>query len=268
MPPPFELPSSKAGRGHRRGGRHIRRANAKTPIVASAGPRLAFFRDRTQAGSLLADRLRRYAGQRDVLVLGLARGGVPVAAAVARRLKAPLDLLVVRKLGVPGNEELAFGAIAPGGVRWLDRARMRRLALTTAEVDAVTAAEGRELERRILCYHTGRPDNAWKDLTIILVDDGVATGATVLAALAALRRSGVARVIVAAPTIAPAAWRRLQAKADEVVAVLVPDEFEWVGQWFGNFRPVTDEEVMRALQAKARGRRHRVTAGRRRVAAG
>lgn len=268
MPAHSERPRSQPRRARPISGPAQRRTVAKTPVVAAAGPSLAFFRDRAHAGALLADRLRQYATQRDVIVVGLARGGVPVAAVVARRLKVPLNLLVVRKLGVPGNEELAFGALAPGAVRWIDRSQVKRRGLTPAVIDAVTASEGTELERRIRSYHAGRPEKTWKDGTIILVDDGVATGATVMAALAVLRRVGVSRIVVAAPTIAPAAWRRLRTKADELVAVLVPDEFEWVGQWFANFRPVGDDEVVRALHATPGGRRRSAAAGRRRAAAG
>lgn len=216
----------------------------------------AFFRDRTHAGTLLADHLSKYANRRDVTVLGLPRGGVPVAAAVARQLHAPLDIIVVRKLGVPGNPELAMGAIAPGGRRVLNEALIDQLGLPSAAIEAAALRETRELDRRTRRYRGNRVPPELRERTVIVVDDGVATGATMLAALAALRGQHVQRIVVAAPTIAPEALPALRHAADEVVAVLIPDEFTSVGEWFEDFAPTEDAEVRRLLSpAKRRARK-------------
>jgi putative phosphoribosyl transferase len=157
------------------------------------------FRDRRQAGELLGRALSDYAGRKDVVVLGLPRGGVPVAAEVARALDAPLDVLIVRKLGAPGQEELAIGAIAEGGVRVLNRGLVSSLGLDSREIDELAAREERELERRVKLYRGGRGPLPVKNRTVIVVDDGVATGATMRAGLQALRARGAAQVIAAAP---------------------------------------------------------------------
>lgn len=208
----------------------------------------AAFRDRTEAGQLLAERLTDYAGRPDVLVLALPRGGVPVGHVVAQRLRAPFDVLVVRKLGAPGHEELAFGAIASGGVRILNPEIVDSLDLSPKTIEAITAREQSELERREKIFRGDRPALPVRDRTVILVDDGIATGATMRAAIQALRSRRARRIVVAAPTIAASTYRGLRGEADEIVAVITPEEFYGVGQWFDDFSQTTDEEV-RALLA-------------------
>ena len=209
------------------------------------------FRDRTEAGELLADALKHYAGRDDVIVLGLPRGGVPVAFVVARRLKVPLDVFVVRKLGVPDYRELAMGAIATGGVCVINEQVVQQLGISQLTIDAVAADEQEELGRRELAYrgHTGAPILRHK--TAILVDDGIATGSTMRAAIQAVRLQHPARVVVAAPTAAPGAFNRLRREADETVILMVPEDFSAVGQFYENFAQTTDEEVT-SLLAKAR----------------
>src|ERR1700736_3018833 len=175
------------------------------------------FRDRAHAGRLLADRLRGYAEWDDVVVLGLPRGGVPVAFEIARALDAPLDVFLVRKLGVPGHEELAFGAIATGGTRVLNQEVIDALGLPDKWVEAIDAKERRELERRERAYRGERPPPDLAGRTVILVDDGLATGSTMLAALQAVRQDDPARVVAAVPVAAPEVCEALQAVADEVV---------------------------------------------------
>lgn len=206
------------------------------------------FRDRLEAGRLLAQRLGEYAFRPEVLVLALPRGGVPVAHAVAHALHVPLDVLVVRKLGVPGREELAFGAIASGGVQVLNSEIVESHGLSGRTIAAVAEREGHELARREQTYRGARATPVLRGRTVILVDDGIATGATVRAALLALRHRGVSNVVVAAPVIAAETYAALQAEADRVVAVLVPGSFDGVGQWYGNFIQVTDEEVAALLR--------------------
>ncbi|MBL9214984.1 MAG: hypothetical protein JNG83_05870 [Opitutaceae bacterium] len=206
------------------------------------------FQDRPDAGAQLAGRLAAYAGRPDVTILALPRGGVPVARAVAARLGVPLDVLVVRKLGVPGHEELAMGAVAGGGVQVLNHDIVNSLGLDRVTIEQVAARERRELARRERAYRGDRPPAPVAGRTVILVDDGIATGATARAALAALRTRGADRLVVAAPTISPEAFRQLRSCADEVVAVIVPDAFQGVGEWYDNFTQTTDDEV-RALLA-------------------
>jgi len=201
------------------------------------------FRDRAAAGEALAERLGAYAALPDVLVLALPRGGVPVAAAVARTLAAPLDVFLVRKLGVPGHEELAMGAIATGGVRVLNEAVVRNLGIHEATIDAVAAAEGEELARREHAYRDGRPAPDVAGRTVIVVDDGLATGATMRAAVAALRRQGPHRVVVAVPVAASATCAELRAEVDDIVCALTPEPFYAVGLWYDDFAPTTDGEV-------------------------
>jgi predicted phosphoribosyltransferase len=208
------------------------------------------FDDRTEAGKCLAERLSAYAGRKDVVVLGLSRGGVPVAAQVAARLKVPLDVFVVRKLGVPGQSELAMGAIASGGVRVVNWQVKNLLEIPDSVLNAVALRQMVELERREHVYRGNRPPLDVKAKTVIVVDDGLATGSTMKAAVQALRKLGVGRVIVAAPTMAPSAWKDMQEAADEVVAVLVPDDFYAVAQWYRNFKQTTDAEVRRLLAAE------------------
>ena len=217
------------------------------------------FRDRTEAGELLAERLSEYAGRSDVLVLGLPRGGVPVAYEVARALGVPLDVLVVRKLGVPGHEELAMGAIASGGVCMLNEDTVEALRIPRSVVDAVVARELRELERRERAYRGNRPPPSVHDRTVILVDDGLATGSTMRAAVAALRRLGPARIVVAVPTAAPSTCEEFRHEADECICDITPDPFYAVGLWYEDFSQTTDDEVRdlleRSLAPAATGRR-------------
>jgi predicted phosphoribosyltransferase len=209
------------------------------------------FADRRQAGRHLAAALAGYTGIPGLLVLALPRGGVPVAYEVARALRAPMDVFVVRKLGVPGHEELAMGAIAPGGVRVLNDAVIDYLGIPATAINQVAARERQELDRRSRAYRDDRPPPAVAGRTVILTDDGLATGATMRAAVAALRQRGPARVIVAVPTAAPETCAALQSEADEVVCLLSPEPFEGVGRWYQDFSPTTDAEV-RQLLADAR----------------
>ena len=207
------------------------------------------FRDRVEAGDALAGLLGHYAGRPDVLVLALPRGGVPVAARVAEALGAPLDVFVVRKLGVPGQPELAMGAIATGGVRVVNEQVVGRLRLGEAELQRVAEAEERELARRERSYREGRgpPDLAGQ--VVILVDDGLATGSTMRAAVAAARRLGPARVVVAVPTAPASTCQRLGEEADEVVCATTPRPFRAVGYSYRSFPQTSDEEVRSLLRA-------------------
>jgi putative phosphoribosyl transferase len=209
------------------------------------------FRNRTEAGEFLASKLAQYANHRDVLVLGLPRGGVPVAAIVAQRLHAPLDVLIVRKLGVPGQEELAMGAIASGGGRVLNEHVIRALRIPDEAINAAVAREQAELARREQRYRRGRPAPTIRGRTVILVDDGIATGATVRAAIGVLRDQRAKRIIVATPTIAAATYQEMQNEADEVVAVLTPEDFYGVGQFYMDFSQTSDEEVQALLATPA-----------------
>jgi putative phosphoribosyl transferase len=205
----------------------------------------AAYRDRAAAGEVLADQLTSYAGRDDVTVLGLVRGGVPVAAVVARRLAASLDVLVVRKLGVPGAEEVAFGALGPGGVM----VRNEEIAsqLSPAKVRMVQRQEISELHRREKVYRAGRPPLALAGRTAILVDDGLATGATARAAVSVTRLLGAASVVLAVPVAAPDALHRLRNVADEVVCPLAPREFGAVSRYYERFGQVADDEVVALL---------------------
>jgi predicted phosphoribosyltransferase len=199
----------------------------------------------------LAAELQAYADRRDVVVLALPRGGVPVAFEVARALHAPLDVFVVRKLGLPGHEEVAMGAIATGGVRILNEDVVRRLGISEAVIEAVTGRERRELERRERLYRGGRPAPDVRRSTVILVDDGLATGSTMRAAIAALRKHGPARIVVAVPVGAPETCAEFQAEADETVCAVMPEPFHAVGQWYRDFSQTTDEEVHELLERAA-----------------
>jgi len=201
------------------------------------------FTDRAQAGRRLAARLEAYANRRDVLVLALPRGGVPVAAEVARALTAPLDVFVVRKLGTPGQPELAMGAIASGGVRLLNEDVVRALHIPEAEIERVAAREAQELARRETLYRDGRPAPEVPGRTIILIDDGLATGATMRAAARALRRQGPARLVIAVPVAAPETCASLASEADEVICAETPEPFWAVGYWYQDFSQTTDQEV-------------------------
>jgi putative phosphoribosyl transferase len=208
------------------------------------------FADRTEAGEELAAQLRKYAGRPDVIVLGLPRGGVPVAAIVAGALGAPLDVFTVRKLGVPGHRELAMGAIASGGARVLDHQLIADLGLPQVAVGHVIAEEERELARREQVFRAGQDPLQAAGRVAILVDDGLATGSTMLAAVQAIRELGPSRVVVAVPVGAIEACRKLEQVADEVVCARVPRQFLAVGQWYRDFSETTDAEVTALLISK------------------
>lgn len=212
------------------------------------GPR---FRDRREAGERLAEALAAHAGDPELLVLALPRGGVEVGAEVARRMGAPLDVILVRKLGVPGHEELAMGAIASGGVRVLSEDVIDALGISDREIAAVAAAEEQELDRRERAYRGRRRPADPTGKTVILVDDGLATGATMRAAGAVIRGQGPRRLIVAVPVGAAATCAELRALADEVVCVRMPEPFHSVGEWYEDFQPTSDDEVRRLLTAAA-----------------
>ena len=208
------------------------------------------FRDRREAGRFLGQSLRAYAHRPDVSVLALPRGGVPVAFEVANALGAPLDVFVVRKLGVPGDEELALGAIASGGTLTLNREIIDRLGLSDESIARVLAAETRELSRRECLYRGERPALAVRDGIVILVDDGAATGSSMRAALRALQNAGPRRVVVAVPTAPAEVCAALSREADEVVCLLTPAPFVAVGLSYRDFSQTSDQEV-RALLAAA-----------------
>ena len=209
------------------------------------------FTDRAEAGQLLAQQLQHYAGRDDVIVLGLPRGGVPVAYEVARALRAPLDFFIVRKLGVPGFEELAAGAIASGGVRVLNQDVMRSLPNADAIIEAVTMREKEELNRREQSYRDGRPAPQLRGRVVILVDDGLATGATMRAAVKALRQAGAAKIVVAVPVGPPETCQEMAEEADEAVCATAPEFFHAVGQYYDDFAQTTDDEVCDLLKRGA-----------------
>jgi predicted phosphoribosyltransferase len=213
--------------------------------AAAEGPRP--YLDRTDAGAQLARHLAAYAGRGDVIVLGLPRGGVPVAAEVARALRAPLDVFCVRKLGVPGQPELAMGAIATGGVVVVNQDVVAEIFVPPDVMAEVTAAERAELERRERAYRGDRPPPSLAARTVVLVDDGLATGASMRAAVRAVRAAGPARVVVAVPVAAAETCRSLEAEADEVVCPLAPEGFRSVGGWYEDFSTTSDDEVRRCL---------------------
>lgn len=208
------------------------------------------FRDRSEAGQVLARELGAYARREGVIVLALPRGGVPVAFEVARTLQAPLDVFVVRKLGVPGHEELAMGAIAGGGVLVIEPSVIQDLGIPPDVVADVAAREEQERLRREREYRGDRPEPDVRDRAVILVDDGLATGSTMRAAVAALRKLQPARIVVAVPVAAPAACADLAPEVDEIVCARTPEPFRSVGSWYLEFSQTTDEEV-RDLLARA-----------------
>jgi putative phosphoribosyl transferase len=207
------------------------------------------YRDRTEAGRELATKLSSYSGRDDVMVLALPRGGVPVAYEVAQALQAPLDVFLVRKLGMPGQEELALGAIATGGIRVVNEEVARLLDVPAATIDAVAKEEQQELERREREYRGDRPPPAIAGKTVILVDDGLATGSTMRAALAALRQQHPAHLVVAVPVGAAETCAILEREADEVVCGRRPEPFYAVGMWYEDFGQTTDEEVRELLSS-------------------
>jgi predicted phosphoribosyltransferase len=208
----------------------------------------AMYRDRAEAGAVLAGLLGRYARRNDVLVLGLPRGGVPVAYQVARALGAPLDVFLVRKLGVPGREELAMGAIASGGVRVVNEQLVDSLGIPAEVVERTVEAEARELVRRERAYREDRPAPRAAGKVAVLVDDGLATGSTMRAAIAAVRRLGPARLVVAVPTAPAVTCQELRREADEVVCASTPPRFRAVGLSYREFPQVGDEEVRQFLR--------------------
>jgi putative phosphoribosyl transferase len=202
------------------------------------------FRDRTDAGRQLASRLAAFTNRRDVIVLALPRGGLPVAAEVSRELNLPLDIFLVRKLGVPGHVELAMGAIASGGVRVLSQDLIDELGIPPSLVELVAGRERLELERRDRLYRGDRPMRPLAGHTVIVIDDGLATGSTMEAAVSALRAHRPARIVVAVPVGAPETCQRLAQVADEVVCVQMPVPFNAVGLWYERFDQVSDDEVI------------------------
>jgi putative phosphoribosyl transferase len=207
------------------------------------------FRDRAEAGRLLAQRLKSYAHRPDVIVLGLPRGGVPVAYEIAQALAVPLDVYLVRKLGVPNQPELAMGAIAHSGNRYLNLAIMRQCRISADDLARVTRREWQELERRDLAYRQGRPPPDLTHKVVIVVDDGLATGATMFAALAALLQEPIQRLIVAIPVAPASSLQSLRTRADEVVCLMTPESFQSVGEWYIDFSQTSDVQVRSLLAA-------------------
>lgn len=207
------------------------------------------FQDRQDAGRKLASKLSHYAKDAAVLVLGLPRGGVPVAAEVARALDAPLDVFIVRKLGLPGYEEFAYGAIASGGIQVFDSSIVKELRIPEEALEAIRDREFQELERRERVYRGGLPPVSVIGRTVILVDDGIATGSSIRAAIVALRPHHPARIVVAVPVAPHFTLRQLEREADEVICLASPGSFRAVGEWYEDFHPPTDEEVTRLLKS-------------------
>jgi len=206
------------------------------------------FEDRVDAGRRLAKRLEGYAHRADVVVLGVPRGGVVVASEVAMALGVPLDVFLSRKLGVPGQTELAFGAVSASGGRYLDEYILRTTGITNAQVEWITAEVRKELDRRASVYRGGRPPLDVSGKTVLLVDDGVATGASVYAAILALRQMEPARLLLAVPVAPASAWEWLRTVVDEIVCLDLPEPFAAVGGFYRNFAQVEDVEVVRLLQ--------------------
>jgi len=206
-----------------------------------------YFRDRSQAGQELAKALSAYDGKKDTLLLALPRGGVPVAFEIARRLNLPLDVLLVRKLGVPGQEEYAMGAIAEEDILYINPDIMRQLDIRAADIKNVITKERAELNRRRERYRRGRPAPQLDGKTVIVVDDGLATGATMHAAARALKQAKVKRLIVAVPVGARDTCREIEKEADAVICLYQPDPFYGVGRWYGDFSQTSDKQVERLL---------------------
>ncbi len=212
---------------------------------------MAVFKDRFDAGQALADRLQQYARRPGVVVLALPRGGVPVGYTIALDLGVPLDVFLVRKLGVPGHKELAMGAIASGGVRVLNDDVVRALNIPEAVIDQVAEEEKRELERRQRAYRDDRPPPDVRGKSAILTDDGLATGSTMRAAVQAVRESFPARIVVAVPAAPPDVCEQLRQEVDQVICTITPEPFHGVGLWYDNFEQVSDAEVRDLLQRAA-----------------
>ena len=219
-----------------------------------------YFLDRYDAGRRLAVALSSYADQPDLLILALPRGGVPVAYEVARALHAALDVFLVRKLGFPGHPELAMGAIATGGVRILDRQLIRMYGVPAEEIERVTVAERREMERRERLYRDGRPPPDVSGRTVILVDDGLATGSSMRAAVEALREEGAKKIVVAVPVAAPDTCAAMKDEVDEIVCAVTPEPFRAVGMWYADFSETTDEEVREILSRQLQPRLNKTSA--------
>ena len=209
------------------------------------------FANRAEAGRMLAEALSAYIGRRGILILALPRGGVPVAYEVAKALSAPMDLWLVRKLGVPGQEELALGALAGKNIRVLNDDIISLLNIDQSAIDIVIAREQAELERRNRLYRQGRPPPDIEGKTIIIIDDGLATGATMRAAIASLRQAGAAWIIAAVPVGAVSTCRKIEQEADELVCLHTPQPFYGVGQWYTDFSQTSDEEVLALLTSAA-----------------
>lgn len=214
------------------------------------------FRDRAEAGHMLAQKLSVYANHSDVIVIALPRGGVPVGFEVAQALHAPLDLCIVRKLGVPHHKELAMGAIASGGVRVLNYEVITWLGISSKTIDEVAAKELRELQRRDHAYRGDRPPLDVQNRTVILIDDGIATGSTMRAAIAILRQQQPKRIVVAVPVAPSEVCRELQPEADEIVCLLTPESLHAIGIWYDNFSQTTDEQVRELLIRQSRVSTH------------
>ena len=212
------------------------------------------FQDRAEAGRKLAERLAHYSNRPDVLILALPRGGVPVAFEVAEALKVPLDVLVVRKLGTPGQEELAMGAIASGGVRVLHDEVVRTWGISPREIEAITAKEQKELKRREQAYRGDRPFPDLHGRTLIVVDDGIATGTTMRAAITALAKQSPARLVVAVPVAPPSTYEELKREVRDVICLLMPEPFFGISLWYKRFPQTSDEEVRDLLERAARER--------------
>jgi putative phosphoribosyl transferase len=208
-------------------------------------------KDRFEAGRLLASKLQEFANRDDVVVLALPRGGVPVGYEVAKALHAPLDVFVVRKLGVPGQEELAMGALASGGIVVLNRNIIEALGIPQEMIDAAVAREQQELERREREYRDGRPPIDVQGCTVILVDDGLATGSSMRVAATALRKKLHARIVVAVPVAAPSTCAEFENEADKVICAETPEPFWAVGVWYRDFSPTSDDEVRELLRRAA-----------------
>src|SRR4051812_23541073 len=228
-------------------GRKVQQPLIERPLTFSIEVQSMIYRDRIDGGKQLAGRLADYADRDDVLVLALPRGGVPVAYEVAKGLRAPLDIFLVRKLGVPGHEELAMGAISTGGVRVINADVVDYLRIPARVVDAVVDTELRELERRERLYRGARAEPDVSGKTVILVDDGLATGSTMRAAVEALRQQNPARIVVAVPVSAPQTCDAYRMGVDEIICVQTPEPFRGVGMWYRDFSQTTDEEVREIL---------------------